>query len=103
MNSKNSWDFRDNQELAASHAYNKEGYLIEKADFQYLELIKNDIESAFYEFASLSGKEARNLENAHMSISNEKSNDLRLHIMKILYQNTSFHRNYYNSAKNIIH
>tara|TARA_B100000674_G_C37900908_1_gene943696 strand:+ start:77 stop:895 length:819 start_codon:yes stop_codon:yes gene_type:complete len=103
MNSESSWDFRDNQELAASHAYNKKGYIIEKADFQYLELIRNDIECAFNEFTILSGKEVQNLENAHLSISNEKSNDLRLHIMKNLYQNTSFHRNYYNAAKNIIH
>ena len=47
MNAESSWDFRDNQELTASHAYNKEGYIIEKADFQYLELIKHDIERAF--------------------------------------------------------
>ena len=103
MNSESSWDFRGNQELAASHSYNKEGYIIEKADFQYLELIKYDIEQAFFEFVGITGKKAQKLENAHLSISHNKSNDLRLHIMKIIHQNTSFHRNYYNAAKNLIH
>ncbi|WP_186498502.1 sporadic carbohydrate cluster 2OG-Fe(II) oxygenase [Synechococcus sp. A15-24] len=103
MNAESSWDFRDNQELTASHAYNKEGYIIEKADFQYLELIKHDIERAFYEFPSITRKDVQKLENAHYSISHDQSNNLRLHIMKKLYRNTSFHRNYYNTAKNIIH
>ena len=61
MNSESSWDFRGNQELAASHSYNKEGYIIEKADFQYLELIKYDIEQAFFEFVGITGKKAQNL------------------------------------------
>ena len=69
MNSESSWDFRDNQELAASHSYNKEGYIIEKGDFQYLELIKYDIEKAFFKFAGIAGKEVQKLENAHLSIS----------------------------------
>ena len=103
MNSESSWDFRDNQELAASNAFNKEGYIIEIADLQYLELIKYDVESAFCEFSSISGKEGQVLERAHLSISHEQSNDLRLHIMNTLYQNTSFHRNYYNTSKNVIH
>ena len=103
MNSESSWDFRDNQELAESHAYNKEGYIIEKANIQYLKLIKNDVERAFHEFTSINREEVQKLENAHLSISNEKSNDLRLYIMKSLYQDTRFHRNYYNAAKNIIH
>ena len=103
MNSKSSWDFRDNQELTTSHAYNREGYIKEKADFHYLELVKCAVEKKFDEYASITGKEVQKLENAHLSISHEKSNDLRLYIMKNLYQNTSFHRNYYNTAKNIIH
>lgn len=103
MNSESSWDFRESQELVASHEYNKEGYIIEKADFQYLELIRNDIERAYFEFFSVTGKKVQDLQNAHLSISHEKSNDLRLHIMQNIYQNTSFHRNYYYAAKNIIH
>ena len=103
MNSESSWDFRENKELAASHAYNKEGYIIEKADYRYLELIKQDIERVFQEFANITGGNVQQLENAHLSISHEKSNDLRLHIMKNLYQKTRFHRNYYHAAKSIIH
>ncbi len=103
MNSERSWDFRENQELVASHEYIQEGYIIEKADFQYLKLIKQDIERAYFEFVNIVNKETYNLENAHLSISHEKINDLRLFIMQNIYQNTSFHRNYYYSAKNIIH
>ena len=103
MNNNSSWDFRNSQEIVKSCEYNKEGYIIEKANFQHLKLIKNDIERAFFEFVSINGEKFNSLEYAHLSISHEKSNDLRLHIMKNLNQNTSFHRNYYNAAKGIIH
>lgn len=103
MNDKNSWDFRDSQELVASSKYSKEGFIIEKADFHYLELIKSDIEKAYAEFVRDKGEKYRRLENAHLSISHEESNDLRLHIMHKIFKNTLFHRNYYNAAKNIIH
>ena len=102
MNSDSSWDFRDCQELVVGHEYNEEGFIIEKADFKYLELIKQDIEQAYFEFVGISG-EHNELENAHNSISHEQSNDLRLHVMQKIYRNTNFHKNYYNSAKNIIH
>ena len=59
MNRESSWDFRDNQELAASHSYNKEGYIIEKADFRYLELIKYDIKLHFSNLLEITGKEAQ--------------------------------------------
>ena len=103
MNNKSSWDFRDSQEKVTSHEYNKEGYIIQKADYQYLELIKKDIEKAYSEFTSISGETGIILENAHFSVPKENSNDLRLHIMQTINQNTSFHRNYYNTAKSIIH
>ena len=103
MNSKSSWDFRDNEELVASQEYNEEGYIIEKADFEYLQLIKEDIERAYYEFGNIRGEKYTDLENAHYSITHEESNDLRLHIMQKIYQKTRFHQNYYNTAKKIIH
>ncbi|QNI95443.1 hypothetical protein SynA15127_02379 [Synechococcus sp. A15-127] len=103
MNSGSSWDFRDKQELIASQEYNKEGYIIEKADFQHLELIKNAVQKAYCDFCNINEKEVQDLENAHLSISHDKSNDLRLHIMQAIYQNTGFHKNYYYAAKNIIH
>ena len=103
MTDESSWDFRDSREKIASDEYNKVGYIIEDADSQYLELIKNDIESAYFEFVKARGGICENLENAHLSILHEDSNDLRLHIMNKLYQSTIFHRNYYNSAKSVIH
>ena len=103
MKSGISWDFRDSQELIASSEYNKEGYIIQKADLHYLKFIKNDVEKAYFEFSEDSGGKYNDLESAHNSIPKESSNDLRLHIMQKIYQNTNFHRNYYNTAKNIIH
>ena len=103
MNSKSSWDFRDNNELAASKTYNEEGYIIKKANYHFLELIKNDIEKAYFEFPGINKEKYKGLENAHLSISAEESNNLRLHIMKTICKTTSFHKNYYNTAKDIIH
>ena len=103
MQKSSSWDFRDTQELSASHEYNKEGYIIRAADLQHLELLKNDIEQAYWEFNSTTLEKCTSLENAHFSISQEDSNDLRLYVMHKIYQDTSFHKNYYRAAKDIIH
>ena len=103
MNRESSWDFRDSQELVLGHEYNEEGFIITKADHRYLELIKHDIQQAYFEFISIRGENSINIENAHHVISHEQSNDLRLHIMQKIYRNTSFHRNYYNAAKSVIH
>ena len=50
MRPETSWDFRSSHELLLSDTYAKEGYVIEDADFQYLECMKNAIETAFREF-----------------------------------------------------
>ena len=97
MNRESSWDFRDSQELVLGHEYNEEGFIITKADHRYLELIKHDIQQAYFEFISIRGENGINIENAHHVISHEQSNDLRLHIMQKI-TNTSY-RNYYNAAK----
>ncbi len=86
-----------------SGIYTDEGYLIEDADYHYLELMKKEIESAFSEFTTLQKKKCVTLENAHQVIANDESNDLRLYIMQKISAGTSFQRNYYNSAKSIIH
>ena len=103
MNNTSSWDFRDSQELAAGQEYNKKGYIIEKANLEHLELIKNDIERAYLEYSDITLEKCKKLEKAHLSISQEEVNELRLHIMQRINQNTRFHKNYYNAAKNIIH
>ena len=90
MNRESSWDFRDREELVVGHEYNEEGFIIKKADFRYLELIKHDIEQAYFEFISISREENIKIENAHHLISHEQSNDLRLHIMHKIYQNTFY-------------
>ena len=98
-----SWDFRSGQELLLSEAYAKEGYVIENADFKYLERMKCEIESAYREFTTARKKKNTSLINAHHEISHEESNDLRLYIMHKISQGSTFQRNYYNAAKKIIH
>ena len=98
-----SWDFRSSQELLLSDTYAKEGYVIQDADFQYLEYMKNAIEISFRDFLIARKKKSTTLINAHHAISNDESNDLRLHIMKNISEGTIFQKNYYNAAKKIIH
>ena len=100
MHEDSSWDFRESQELAASREYNKEGFIIRKADLKYLELIKNDIERIYFEFSGISTKKNKSLKNAHWCIQHENCNDLRLHIMNKINQGTSFPGTC--AAKNII-
>ena len=101
MKRKNSWDFRGSQELITSHEYNKEGYIIQEANHNYLKSIKKDIESAFFEYCN--NESIKKLEDAHLFIKKEESNNLRLYIMNKINQNTCFHRNYYKAAEEIIH
>ena len=98
-----TWDFRDSQELLISDAYAKEGYVIEDADFQYLEHMKNILETAFREYTSSRNKDYTTLTKAHQIISYEESNDLRLYVMQKISEGTTFQRYYYNAAKKIIH
>lgn len=100
---KTFWDFRDSQELQMSSDYEEKGYIIENADYEHLELLKEGIENAFLEFNNAQNHSFAKLENAHHVVSHEESNDLRLFIMQRMNQSTSFHKHYYYAAKNIIH
>ena len=66
-------------------------------------MLKKDIENAYLDFTRSYSKINTSLEQAHLSISHSESNELRLFIMQALFKGTNFHRNYYNSAKHIIH
>ena len=105
MRAETSWDFRSSQELLLSETYAKEGYVIENADFEHLEYMKNAIETAFREFLFSRSKDYTTitLMNAHQAISNEESNDLRLYIMHKISEGTIFQRRYYNAAQKLIH
>ena len=103
MDTNDSWDFRDKQELIISEKYNKEGFIVDAANFEYLELIKGDIQKEYCNFTGLNSERYKELEKAHLSISHEDSNDLRLHIMNKINRDTKFHKNYYNTSKKIIH
>ena len=63
----------------------------------------NDINDAFRHFTTTHGISNTALEMAHKVVRNEDSNKLRLHIMQRLFEGTTFNRNYYNSAKHVIH
>ena len=103
MDENSSWDFRDNHELCISSEYNKKGYVIKEANLKHLQLIKNEVENAYSDFVNARGRNLDCLENAHKTIQNNESNELRLHIINTLFKNTTIHRNYYNSAKEVIH
>ena len=51
MEKNNSWDFRNSEEVCISDEYNDNGYIIRDAKLEHLELIKEDIESAYRNFA----------------------------------------------------
>ena len=102
-NQPTPWDFRDSKELSMSSLYEQDGYVIESADYKYLEFLKNKIESAYSEFLNANGRKETSLQNAHTAVLNEESNDLRLFIMQKISDGTSFHKNYYMAAKTIIH
>tara|TARA_B100000674_G_C37959874_1_gene971447 strand:+ start:1124 stop:1936 length:813 start_codon:yes stop_codon:yes gene_type:complete len=104
MQTESSWDFRSSKELLLSDAYAKEGYVIEDADIEHLEYMKNAIEIAFKGFLRSRNKQCKTtLMSAHQVVSHEESNDLRLYIMQKISEGTTFQRNYYNAAKKIIH
>lgn len=97
------WDFRSSQELSIGKVYEEKGYIIQKGEINYLDLLKEQIEAAFFNFNKTSGKGSISLEEAHQLIEHNESNNLRLHVMQQLFVNTSFHRNYFNAAKDVIH
>ena len=103
MNKRTSWDFRESQEISMSNSYETDGFIVERADQQYLDLLKSDLKTAYLEFTQTRYKKQTSLEEAHQVVSHSESNELRLFIMQKLFQGTSFHQNYYNSAKCIIH
>ena len=104
MKNENSWDFRDDKEKLLSNIYTKQGYIVEEADRKYLKSLKKEIESAFIEFTGKSNSDITTcLEEAHNYVSNAESNNLRLYVMDTLFRHTTFNRNYYLSARHIIH
>ncbi len=98
-----SWDFREPDELLMGDSYQKDGYIIENADQRYLGLMRDAIEEAYLQYIHTRGLVRTSLENAHRTISNSESNNLRLFVMQKLFEGTAFHRSYYNCAKHIIH
>ena len=104
MNSTtNGWDFREGYELSLSNSYEEDGYIVANADGQYLEFLKSDLENVYSNYVRAHCKNKTSLEDAHRVLSYSESNQLRLYIMKELFCGTTFHRNYYNCAKKIIH
>ena len=103
MDPTNGWDFRDSEELLLSSNYEKDGYVIRDANNKYLALLKKDLENAFFEFTKMHSKKTTSIENAHDVISSEEVNELRLFIINKVSESTVFNRNYYRTAKNMIH
>ena len=97
------WDFRSSQELSMGKVYEEKGYIIERGEIKYLNLLKKQIEAAFLDFTEKDRQISICLEEAHQLIKHDDSNNLRLHVMQRLFMDTTFHRNYFNAAKHVIH
>ena len=102
MSNSTPWDFRSEEDLKVSLQYEKDGYVIEDADCQHLESMKQKIMESFAEFTKYLKRDVVELEQAHTVISHDSSNDLRLHIMQALSKNNSFNKSYYYAAREII-
>lgn len=100
---KGIWDFRSKRELLLGNKYKKDGYIIESGNMEYLGILKKIIEDIFEEFLQKRKKSTVSLENAHQVIGHEESNDLRLYIIEKFSKDTEFNKNYYKSAREIIH
>ena len=70
----NPWDFRSEEDLKVSLQYEKDGYVIEDADYQHLESMKRKIVESFAEFTKNLKKNVLELEQAHTVISHDSSN-----------------------------
>lgn len=103
MTNSTPWDFRNEEDLKISLQYEKDGYVIEDANYKHLESMKDKINDAFAEFAKSEGKKMIKLERAHEIISHDLSNNLRLYIMQALSKDNSFNKSYYYAASKIIH
>tara|TARA_Y100001933_G_C18883487_1_gene515090 strand:+ start:93 stop:920 length:828 start_codon:yes stop_codon:yes gene_type:complete len=98
------WDFRSQEEILLSSTYEKKGYVIEGANTKYLESMRKVIENAFVNYLDLKGKNyTYTLENAHVAIGNEESNDLRLFIMQKAFSSIEFLKLYYKTSMKTIH
>ena len=103
MSLSTPWDFRNEEDIQLSQKYEKDGYVIEDANYKHLESMKQEIEDSLLEFTQNLGENEVALENAHKIIGHDKSNELRLHIMQALSKSTSFNKSYYYAARKIIH
>ena len=98
------WDFRSKEEIMLSHKYEREGYVIEKANTKYLDQIKAAVKVAFADFLKINGdNKTYSLEDSHIAVSHEYSNDLRLFIMQKVFSDNELLKLYYKSAMQTIH
>ena len=98
-----SWDFRQQSELEMSKSFEEKGYVVENGNSKYLDLMRDKIQEILTEYADNQASFKIKLERAHEIINKDQSNILRLHIMNEISKDTSFHRNYYEASKEIIH
>lgn len=102
-----SWDFRCPDEQDLSSKYDRCGYVIFEGDKTYLEAIKSSVKKSVLRYLgkieNKSPSQDLRLEKIHSIIPAEQSNNIRLHVMNEICKTTSFNRNYYESAKKIIH
>lgn len=103
MEKASPWDFREIDERKISNLFEQNGYVVQTAKQEYLEPMKQILETSLQRFSQGSIKTNKILSDAHCSINNENSNNARLYIMQAISKTTEFNKNYYLSAQEIIH
>ena len=97
MSNSTPWDFRSEEDLKVSLQYEKDGYVIEDADCQHLESMKQKIMESFAEFTKYLKRDVVELEQAH-TVKCDSSNDLAYHVS--ISKNNSFNKSYYYAQEN---
>ncbi len=100
------WDFRDQKEKRVSKHFRENGYIVENGDIQYIDLLKKQTLNHFFDFQKSIchiADDTVRLNEAHLYIEKNESNNLRLYIMKEINRTPKFNKNYYLAAKSIIH
>lgn len=98
------WDFRDQKELDLEKLFCNRGYLISKANLQYLDKIRYCLSLSLQGFLKDNNIDnCIDLERTHNYIDKSMSNELRLHVLRDLTRGTTVNKWYYHSCKDIVH
>jgi len=95
----NNWDFRSGEELALASAYLETGFVVCNGEREIINCMKEIVTREACKFV---GCKRLQLEEIHTHIEDSKSNDLRLQILKSVWESDAFNRLYFDSCRDIV-